>query len=472
MRIQSVADANAAMVRHNALISDSMGIGFPETDPIENIDAIDTPIFGGQARIIYRGLPIVQRIIDIPAMDCLRPDFHVTTKFDKYGIGELIHERFEELKYREKFIRWLIHSRLYSRGALMLPILRETNMRPDRLHYQQKLDLNYLERIESLNVIREDLFYYIVQQFDPFAANFEDFESVNVLGQPVHPSRSYLYVSSLDPTRQRGTSVLERILIACKGLNIAQWSIAQNLLKYRTAVLSFPAKELDRIQAGTKDGAKTNIAKLLDSIKMQFSAKSAVAMPDTYKLDYLTTSFEGLQNATNYLNEFLSMVSHIPQSIIKGSAEGDIASARENKRNYYELIESEERHNKLVPAMLWVAKLIIHEREGKVFQRLRQYGINPHEVHPLIEFEPMSSVDPLTDAQVDFTKMQTAALAIERQIMNPDEARRELYPELTGYSTGEYDDSSGSLAWDAHEPLDMSEEQMSRLKVALQRLKQ
>ncbi len=89
----------------------------------------------------------------------------------------------------------------------------------------------------------------------------------------------------------------------------------------------------------------------------------------------------------------------IPQSIIRGSAMGELASAEKDERSYYDKIKATEQEKKLQPLLQFLIPLILYERQGELYQVLAQNGIASSEVDFEIEFNPMLSVNPLQDSQ-------------------------------------------------------------------------
>ena len=431
--VSPMEHALGTITRANALYSDALGINTEGGDPTKSIDVVESTIFGPEARIKYRSLDVVQRIIDAPAHDALRQGFTIKTNYDEYKIGNLLMERLESLDYKRVLLKWLIYSRLFSRGALMVPVVQETNMLPGRHHLKAPLKFANLEKVEKLNVVREELFSYRVQSYDPLASNFEDFEYVNVFGINLDPSRYYLLVQSLDPVRQRGISTLEKINTACMGLNIAEWTIVQLLLRYRSLIVKYNSEELTRILASGKNdsaGVKAKMAELLNTIKMQFTSKSVAAMPSTYDAQYITTSFDGLKDATDFLYAFLSTTSRVPQNIIRGSAQGELASSMKDQRDYYELVKSEEQNIKLDGILQFIFPYLIHEKDGKIYDLCMRKGISLNDINPKVAFNPLQSVDPMQDAQIRFTEAQTFSLLQQGGLVDSEVIKADVYSKL------------------------------------------
>lgn len=417
--------------RVNSIVSDQLGIGMEGQDPTENLTTNEKNYFGTGARHIYRTLDIVQRIIDSPAVDALRQGFKIKTNYDEIGIGDLLLDRLNELDANEKIKQFLIDSRLYSKGALMLPIVREFDMPPDRSHLSSIFRFNNLERVEDFNIIPEDYYYYEVQQYDTLARNFGEIDSLYVQGQFIHPSRYFLFVHSLDFNLQRGISILDRIVVACKGLNVAEWTITNLLLKYRALILKYPSSEV----LNTTEEKKAKLKNLIDDIKLRFTSKSVAAVPSNYEFEYLQTTLSGLREATDYLYSYLSSVSKVPQSIIKGSAQGELASAEKDERTYNEIVKTDEQKGKLEKLLRFILPYLLYEKSSDIYNVLEKNGVPPSDVTCDIEFEPLQSVNPLQEAQIKLIDAQRSSIEIDKRISTSEEIRRELHPEREEFSS-------------------------------------
>lgn len=440
---------NITNIRYNSLVSDLLGIGMSESDPLENIGSREVLHHGSSARQVYRSLDIVQRIIDDPAEQALRHGFKFKTNFDELGLSRMLGKRLEDLQFNEKALDFLINSRLYSSGALFVPILQERFMNYDRSHVTEPLMLNNIERIEGFNIIQEDYFNYHIQSYDPLAVDFNAIEYLHIQGVPIHPTRCFLTILSLDPQRQRGISILDRIVVACKGINIAEWTITNLLLRYRALLVKYPAKDmLNYVQ-----DKKSAIRQLLQDIKMKFSSKSVSSVPDNFEFEYLQTSFAGLKEATTFLYEYLSTVSKQPQSIVKGSAMGQLASAEKDERTYQDYIKASEQEKKLRPLLQFLIPIMLHERNSEIYQVLAQHGIASNQVDVEIEFESMLSVNPLQDAQRKLIDTQRGSIDLQNQLRTSDEVRAENYPTLETLESSLMDASSFEEAQEGFEGL-------------------
>lgn len=431
----------AEIVRTNSIVSDQLGIAKVGSDALESIQIQERLFQGSEARVPYRGLDIVQVIIDSPAEDAMRNGFKIKTNYDdEYDLGTLIFNRIKKLDHRKKFTDFLKFSRLYSRGGLMYPVLIESGMIRDRSHLSESLDPRNIEKIEGLNIIHEDHFSYIVNAFDPLARGYGEIEMLHVstMGD-LDKSRFEINIQSLDIFRNRGISTLDRIYTACLALNIANWTIAHLLLRYRSLVMKYPAAEIPSMtkkkKAGFTKTSKTDgagLKGLINSIRTTFSSKSVVAVPDTYNFEYLQTTLTGLNEGTGFLYEYLATVGETPQSIIKGSAMGQLASAEKDERSYFAKVKAKQQEGKLEPAIQFLAPMIMYEKQGEIRPLMDAHGISVSDVVVEVEFEPMEVPNPLTAAQVKLLDSQRGSIDIVQGVRDPDEVQAELYPDLDG----------------------------------------
>ena len=91
----------------NSIVSESLGIGIPGSDPTENITTQHVDYSGSKARDLHRSLDIVSRIVDSPASDALRNGFEITTNYDELKLPALIKDRLKELQFNKKAFNFI-----------------------------------------------------------------------------------------------------------------------------------------------------------------------------------------------------------------------------------------------------------------------------------------------------------------------------------------------------------------------------
>ena len=441
---------NAA--RLNAIFSRHLGINVSGEDPTKYIQFEDNFLSGAEARNVYRNLDVIHRVIDAPVYDALRNGFVVKTNYDEdLELGRLLMERLESLNIKSVLTTFLTYSRLFSRGVAVYPVLAEFG--DGSLEYG--LNLNDIDFVRSINVIPEDFLSYRVQNIEPLARDFGDVTDFFIRGQRVDKSRFFFYAQNFDVMRQRGVSVLERVRAACVGIAIAEWTITQLLLRYRALIVKYPADELGRVKLGERAGLKQRIVELINTIKTQFTAKSVVGVPSNYDFQYLETTFTGLHEATDYLFEYLSAVTKIPQNILRGSAKGELASSEKDQRDYYAMVQSEEQQLKIEPLLQWLFPFIIYERSGKIRAVCEDAGVDIATIDPNVEFKPLHVESPLGQAQIKLTKAQYYSALAQGGLLPKDflqsEILSDLFPHVDSSNVVGFDGevfSESSDAWD------------------------
>jgi phage-related protein (TIGR01555 family) len=423
----------------NSIVSESLGIGFNGSDPTEAITTQDRFYSGSDARNWHRSLDTVSAIIDTPSKDALRNGFKIKTNYDDLGIGEMVLEKLKELKFNKKAFRYLIDTKLYSRGATVYPIIKQSGMDQRRTFLNTPLLKSNIQKIECLNIIPEEQISFMMQNYDPHATGYGEIDKFYIQGAQMAENRYLHYVESMDIYRNRGVTMLDKILTGCKGLAIAEWTIQNLFLRYRALIVKYPAA-----QAVSQDPKqKAGLMKLIQQIKLQFTSKSVASVPDNYDFEYLETKFAGLKEGTDFLYEYLATTSKVPQSQIKGSAKGELASAEKDQRDYYETtVQSGEQKQKLTPLLDYLIPYILWEQEGDVNYKLRMNGINPDSITWDIEYNPLQSVNPLQDAQIKLINSQTNATEIQSGVLKPEEARAEAHPELEDFIPEGFDETS------------------------------
>ena len=427
------------VIRTNALLSEQMGIGVSGSDALENLSTKSSNYYGSKARKILKELDIVKRIITSPPKDALRNGFTIKTNHEELNLGELIFERLKTLDHRKKLLRYGILGRLYNRGVLMFPVLQESEMMNNREHLNNKLVLSNIEKIESINIIDEDYFSYQTQISDPLARDFGEIRGMYVNSGELDPSRYNLEVKNLDIYTQQGISVLQGIVRACFGINVAEWTIEQLMLKYKSMYVKYPASEVSSTNIKKKDALRS----LINDIKNKFTSKSVTAIPDNYQFEISQVNFTGIKEATEFLYEFLSSTSNVAQSIIKGTAKGELASSEKDQRDYYEYVKSDEQETVVEPALQFLIPMIVHEKKGEIRPLLEQHGIDPASITSDVEFNPLQSVNPLQDSQIKLLDTQAAAIGTDKDMISSQEGREAVFTDIEGATTSsnENDDS-------------------------------
>lgn len=422
-------------LRHinNSLFAPSMGIGDSETDPLSNLDVAERAYHGAQARKLKRNLDVLARILDAPVDHAFMKDYEIRTNFDGSGLGEAMKNRALELGLDDSVREAVKNSRLYPRGGLIHPIIDEYNGSRNRGY---TLIPGQIERIIEFTVVPEDYYVFRVQNYNPFKPNFGKINELYLYGYAVHESRFHLIIDELDPFLLRGKPYIDNVLVACYALNIAEWSISNLLLRYRTLLLKY--KSIPERQQ--TEEWRFNFRQLIDDIKMRFTSKSVAAIPNDYDFEYLQTQLTGLKEATSFLYEYLSSVTEIPQSIIRGSARGEIASAKEDKNDYLTMVDSSIRKRKVKPALEFGYDLLLYEKDTDLHELMQNAGIRPHEVDYEIEFPQLRMETEMEQEQREFIQVQRYSMEIDRGISSPAQVEEILYPERQLYEPTEIDE--------------------------------
>jgi len=456
--IPEISDIDKALntiQKINGMYNAQMGIGDYQSDPIESMTVIENPMFGTSARLINRNLDLMQRIIEGPVNDSLKNGYEITTNFDDIGISDLLNEHCEDLKFEDALRQFGINTRLYSKGGLIFPVLREY----DECEPSQPLNFYNLEKIEALNVVYEEHITYTAQNSNPLVKDYGNINNLWLLGKPIHKSRYYLHVTSFDPFLYRGISILDRVKRAVYGINIAQWTVTELLKRYRVLTFTMDPKNLMQMTVEQKNSSTS----VLNLIAKWATSKSVVPIPAGGEFSYIQSSLTDIDKAIDTLYDFLAAVTEIPQSKIRGSAQGELASADANERQYHEMLESKMHKMTFKPAMQYLFKMMIHERRGEIFKTLWKNNIDPDSVTVDIKFNPIASVNPMSEAQINLIKSQTDATDIQSGVRSADMARKERFPEMAQEVVPESD-------FDAPEPVPdniNAMEKIQRLKASI-----
>lgn len=343
----------------------------------------------------------------------------------------MMMERLEQLNFQEVLRCHLENVRLYSRGSIILPIIRESTPSGGiAVHLGDRLSINTIQRIDSLNVLSEDDFDLFFNVVDPFSPNYKKIDTAFIRGIPVHPSRYFWNANKFFPIENEGVSVLHKVLLAALALRISNWSLATVMIEVQNKVLKVEnldeyARQDDAspdFRSGT--GART---KVMDQIKRWMTSAKMIVINKEDDYERTMYSATGVKEATDFFWEYLSAVTGMPQSAIKGQAQGTISSADVDARRYVEKIRTEQQFKTLKPIIMGVVRLLKFEQKSKFG---RTFGLAADDIQFELEFNQIWRPDANEESTIKLRDTQRGQIDIATGVRASDQVRRDNYPEL------------------------------------------
>jgi phage-related protein (TIGR01555 family) len=412
----------------SGLVSADLGIGTSDDKLTSFNDYFFRSMSPNASRRIYGNGDILQNIIDIPAHDATKEGFTLTSDYDDMGASKMIMDRLEELCIDQVFKEHLQNRNIYDDGSTIRPYIKETLQTP----LSNRLSINTINRVESLDVITPDYFSVDINNVDPLAPNFNKPKMMLLNGTPVDMSRVIWNTYKYFPLEQVGVSQLHKIMLACLALRVSNWSLATVMIEVQNKVLK--VADLDAYsqqENSAPDFRNRNRARDRESVvgmvkRWLTSSKMMVIDKDD---DYQRTMYSatGVKEATDFFWEFLSAVSNRPQAVVKGQATGTISSADTDSLRYAESVRSNEQIQILKPALKRIINILKFEQRGAFY---RKFGYKGADIHFEIEFNPIWRPDAKDEESIKLMKSQRGQIDIATGTRDADQVRRENYPLL------------------------------------------
>ena len=419
--------------RLNSLYSERLGIGQTGSDPLETVGGRERFFHSFHARFLVRSLDILERIVSAPAKDSVASGWTYTIKTlnnasldpdKKQKIFRLLEKRLDDLRIGTKLQKMVRDSRLYTLGSMWYPVIRE-DKRPAN-YLATPLNYESIQEVECVNVLEPEQFTYVSQTIDPAAKNFGEIEYMFLKGAYMHADRYKFFVDHFDPYLMRGLSMLDRVLIGVKGLNIAQWAIVVLLLKYSSIFVYY---EKNRQVGFNRD----QLNQVLEHIQQTMTAKSVTSLPDAVKVEQLTVSFTGFSEATQFLYEYLASASGVPISILRSGGKGSTTGEMDT-RLYFDRVHTEEQRGKVEPALQMILNMLKYEKDNYLDIRgavKRELGLDPKDYSFGVDFNPLIQLNAKEKNELEMLKAQKLSVDINQiGSLTPAEARIMQYPDM------------------------------------------
>lgn len=405
------------------------------SDRLTNMQPTSYVFAPSTARHWYQANGFAQNIIDAPADDATRKWITLRTNADaEFNFSRLIMNRMEDLEVRERLRELLRMPRMYDLGGFMFyGVDAELPQTTDQLSLAMPAAIR---RLEFLNVFGPDYAQAMPNNnYDPISRQWHRF-LYYVQGRVVHHSRVEWVANNYMREEGTGVSTLKTILDAIKGQDTALWSVTHMLFEMSVKVFSSPSVDND---------SSAKIAEFLEHMKSVVSTIGAVALGQGETLARIGTAADrgGLKEAFDFLFENLAGLAKMPKSRLMGQSQGVITAGQYDMIGYFNSVE-ELQENKLRRIINKIIKLIAHETTGDVYQKL---GGNVERLDWEFDFNPLWTLDPAAQADVDLKRAQRDQIDITTGVIAPSEARRRR---------PEYKDLEDFPAWE-NQSLDMTQ---------------
>lgn len=366
----------------------------------------------------------IQNVVDIPAKDATREWISIKTNREDLQISRLIQNRFTELRFIKKLTELIRYSRMYNLGGFLYYGIDHTIPQTDIvLEKSMPMDLN---KIEFINVFSPLQVHILDRSNNPLAIDYS-IPEIRINGVKVHPSRYEWLVMSYLPDRNRGVSILQKVLDSAKAQGISLWSIATLLSELSIKVFKSPQVD---------SGSPEKIFELLALIRTAISTQGVFAAGEGESLDRLNANVPGLKDIFDFLIETLAGLSEIPKSRLLGQAQGTITGGQNDLISYYDSI-AKFQEIELRSIIEKAIQLIVNERSGEVYKAL--VG-NVNSLDWEFEFNPLWKLTETEKADVELKQAQADKIYIESAVISPNEVRSKRFKDLEEFGDVQTED--------------------------------
>ena len=353
---------------------------------------------------MYINTPGLSNIIDRPINDSLKNPPKITCE-DKV-IEKEINQRLIEIDFLSEMRKLLIYTICSTRGAVMYfhsddvsevekskfknSKIKKSNLKIEKANYEneteepfknliyenafihddkeEELDHEELEydsrthkKIAFCNAIPDIHFQYTGINNDPTDRNYGRPDNIYITGASLNHELNKEYCHHLvykwNPITYIGQDYIKMLNDAVVALNIQQDAISIALLQSNHKVLSIPAEVPQDMQLGRS----AQIEELKNNLANNLSNGDVVVLLEGADLSFNSPNFDGLEEITESILQFLALISYLPMSVLSGTQEGEIASGEKIYRQYNEHVHGHYQKNLILPVLRQCVELLKKE---------------------------------------------------------------------------------------------------------------
>lgn len=373
---------------------------------------------------------LISSVVDILTNDMCR------TGFDLISSGEEEHQEIDSkiIKYIEKRLKHLKIQNIMRKavknvfvfgGCFIFPEINHINRDPifKDPFILDKATLNPDHRITNLNIIEP--YYTAPLEFNAdnaLAADFYQPVSFSIIGQTVHYSRLIKMTHLLPSTLYQplygffGIPLIQNLIEYVERFERINDNIAEIIHSMRT---TYVKTDMSKVRNGSPTDRAQAAHGLKNRVKTFATTRNnqGIVLIDneTEDIQELNTSISGLSDLLTTFMDQISVIPHIPNTQIWGTApKGLNATGEFDMLNYHNTIASLQQ-NIMYPALEKIVDLLYFEFTGIE---------NPGTIE--IQFKPLKSKNELESAQIKTSLLNDIKNMVESGILNISEAREYL----------------------------------------------
>lgn len=369
---------------------------------------------------------IISSIVDVLVNDMLRNGFELVNTSDPENLDlaqkkiDYISLRFKELNLNKVLHRAVKNTFIFG-GCFIFPELYGDANSEDLQEelFLKKDVLSREKRITYLQVIEPNYCFYLNFNADnPLSRDFYNPEKYTIISKVVHRSRLIKITHLLPPTLYLpiynffGIPLIQQLEEYVRRFEKINDDIMGIINTMRTTILK---TDTSKIRNGNPTDIIKNGRSMNQRIKMYNVQKNnfgtVVIDNEKEEIQEINTTLSGLSDLLTSFMDQISVVPHIPNTQIWGTApKGLNATGEFDMNNYYNTIESLQE-NILTDAITKLVQLLCYEYDGSDDRDIE------------IRWNPLKSKNELDSAQIKTSLLNDIKNMVETGILNISEAR-------------------------------------------------
>ncbi len=396
------------------------GINWDDLKGNEDRDAIarQVPVKKGRMpdkmkTALYENDALAAAIADNQAEDMTREWLNIEVPNNE-PLGRTVEEHLARLDARSKFQDMIRYEIVYGDGYISIGV--DDNNGNDE-PVGDVNGLQYLHAFSQKKVNEQELVE------DPFSPNYGSYEYYDIeapataeeLQIKAHPDRIIHYQTRRTEGDEWGRSAYQRYYQLFQHRDNATWSLGQMLYQlvfkvYKTDLEQMDDDKEEDIQAMLEKAWTQGTLAMIDNGGDSENEES-IELPST------SQNVSGLEDMLEWVKDNIAMATRIPKSVLFGAQSGTLSASETDAMSYFNRIKGlQETYLREK-----IAKVVNYIMEGE--------GVDPDSLEWNIKFNPLWSLDQMTESEIAFNKAKAASLLAQSGVMPVDKIMEKFYEQ-------------------------------------------
>jgi len=360
---------------------------------------------------LYENDALAAAIADNMAEDMTREWLNVEVPNDE-TFGRTIDDHLGRLDARSKFQDMIRYEIVYGDGYISIGV-------DDDRDNDQPVDdvdaVQYLHAFSQKKVSEQDLVE------DPFSPDYGSYSMYHInapatsdeIEIKAHPDRMIHYQTRRTEDEDWGRSAYQRYKQLFQYFDNASWSLGQVLYQlvfkvYKTDLEQMDDEKEEKIKGRLEKAWTQGTLAIIDS-GGDGEGEESIEIPST------SQNVSGLEDMLEFLKDQVSMATRIPKSVLFGAQSGTLSASETDAMSYFNRIKG-------------LQETYLREKVAKLVRYLmKQEDRDPDSFEWEINFNPLWSLDQMTESEIAFNTAKAASLLAQSGVMPVDEIRERYF---------------------------------------------